>query len=192
MFEQICYNCLHSLTEFSRSTLNLKTPWAIELGLTGVTALNIAVEINPFERFWGPMRRAEVVHRRILNDLNSETIDMLLLEFFSTVYDAARPQAARGLLRIPPGPTGLEAIGQIRRSELQKHSSSSTPGWRQESRPKGTNQLCSLSLFRRSHWLRGIARWRDDAASFAAISTIRPIENASADQRADDVTFMVY
>jgi hypothetical protein len=106
MFEQVYYDGLRKLTEFSGSELNLKAPWTVEFGLTGVTDLNIVVEINPFERSWGPMRRGEVVRRRILNELNSETLDTLLLEFFSTVYDAAGHKRPEGFFGFPPGRPG--------------------------------------------------------------------------------------
>ncbi len=102
MFEQVYYDTLRTLLHFAQKELGLTPPWNVEFGLTGIEDLYVAVNINPYEQFWGPIRTPEVIHRRVLNDTDTATLDNLLLDFFARVYDAAGHARPVGFFGFPP------------------------------------------------------------------------------------------
>ncbi len=106
MFEQVYYDTLRFFATFAVKVLGLAPPWNVELGLTGIEELHVAVDINPYERYWGPIRTSQVIQRRTLNDANPTVLEGLLLDFFSLVYDAAGHARPTGFFGFPPNRPG--------------------------------------------------------------------------------------
>ena len=96
VLEQTYYDRLRALINFASENLELEPPWQVECGLVGIQGLHIAV---PPEEIRGPIRKSEVVFRRVLKTSEGAAIDSLLLGFFNEFHDAAgyaRPDSLGG------------------------------------------------------------------------------------------------
>ena len=98
-FEQLYYDTLRRLIAAAESELGLKPPWQVELGLVGVEGVYVVG--MPGNEQWGPIRKAEIVDRMILNENTAAAIDALLLRFYALIYDATGYQRPSGLHGFP-------------------------------------------------------------------------------------------
>src|SRR5208282_5155186 len=88
--------------EFATKALSLEPPWDLELGLAGVKGLYL----NP-GNFWstgqlGPVQKTEISYRSSVRDSKVETLNELLLSFFSIVFDSVGERRPRNLHGFPP------------------------------------------------------------------------------------------
>lgn len=103
MFEQLYYDTLHALINFSQTKLGVGGGWQAEFGMTEIAGVRIAVDINMYEKFWGPIERHEITCRHILNNAGNQFVDTILLDFYSRVYDASGHERPHGRFGFPPG-----------------------------------------------------------------------------------------
>ena len=90
-FERTCQAHLAALLTFIKDQLGIHSPWQVEIGLVGIKGLNLIV---PPGESWGPIRKAEIIHRAICNSADVNVVSLLAVEFFNKVFDAtgyARP-----------------------------------------------------------------------------------------------------
>lgn len=107
LLEQTYYDALTSLIRFADKELSLKPPWVVELGVVGIMGLHLYAGSGEYAwSAWGPIRKSEVIKRMILNDDKEPSVNDLLLEFFSQIYDAAGVQRPEGLFGFPPNRPG--------------------------------------------------------------------------------------
>jgi hypothetical protein len=99
-FEQLLYDTLRRLVAAAESELGLRPPWQVELGLVGMDGVHVVGMLGNEQ--WGPIRKAEIVDRMILNENTTASIDSLLLRFYGLVYDATGYQRPAGLHGFPP------------------------------------------------------------------------------------------
>src|SRR5208337_5068306 len=98
------YDTLHSLIEFARQHLGVSPPCKVELGLVGAKGVYLPAKVSQEMYWWGPIQKPDVVHRATLATGEAATIDGLLLDFFSLVYDSSgntRPNGLGGFPRPP-------------------------------------------------------------------------------------------
>lgn len=103
-FERVYYDALYALVRFASEHLGLEPRWQVELGLVGIKGLHL-YGLDPAAP-GGPIRKSEVIQRLILNDDGDSTLDDVLLDFFSKVYDAAGVRRPEGLFGFPPNRPG--------------------------------------------------------------------------------------
>lgn len=87
---------LLSYIKFAREALSIQPPYTVEAGLTGIDGAYIAM---PENETWGPIHKAELFDRVVLNDSSDEACDRFLLALFEQIYDLtgyARPQDLYG------------------------------------------------------------------------------------------------
>jgi hypothetical protein len=103
LFEQAYYDTLRYHFEFASAELGMNgKTWQVEMGIIGADDVSIAVSISAFERFWGPIRVPNIVHRTVVNDPTPDSIDNVLLTFFALVYDATGHARPTGRFGFPP------------------------------------------------------------------------------------------
>jgi hypothetical protein len=102
VLEQTYYDTLRRLIEFATTKLDLKPPWDVELGLAGVKGLYFNWESNPLSNQVGPLHKTEIAHRCPLGDSKAQTLDEILLSFFSKVFDSVGERRPTHLYGFPP------------------------------------------------------------------------------------------
>jgi hypothetical protein len=102
LFEQIFYVAVRSVAEFATKRLKLEPPWDLELGLAGVSGLYLNRRSDRFGGQEGPIHRNEIVRRASATDGKLETLDELLLSFFSEVFDSVGERRPPSLYGFPP------------------------------------------------------------------------------------------
>lgn len=99
LFEHVYRNTVQSLVRFAADHLGLGPPWQVEFGLVGCDGLYLGVRADDQ---WGPMRDPEIIQRTILNEDSPETLDKLILNFFSKVFDSTGYPRPENLHGFPP------------------------------------------------------------------------------------------
>lgn len=105
-FEDRFYHLIRNMTSFALESMGLRPPFQVEAGFVGVEGAHIAF---PDPEFW-KVRRADIIHRALLNNVEHATLDSFLLDFFEKVYDATGYKRPKELNGFPPGrPTARQS-----------------------------------------------------------------------------------
>jgi hypothetical protein len=99
-FEDRFYRLIRSMTSFAVQNLELQPPFQVEAGLVGVDGAHIAL---PDPEFW-TVRRADIVHRALINNVEHATLNSFLIDFFEKAYDATGYKRPKELNGFPSGP----------------------------------------------------------------------------------------
>jgi hypothetical protein len=102
VLEKTYYATLRRIIKFATTKLGLKPPWEVELGLAGVNGLYFLWEDNPFSNPVGPVHKTEITHRFPVGNGNAQTLDDLLLSFFTKVFDSVGERRPPNLYGFPP------------------------------------------------------------------------------------------
>jgi nucleoside phosphorylase len=101
VFERAFYEALHKNVAFTARDLGASFPCTLELGLVGLTNAHLGISNDDIR---GPIQPDEAIVRRELSSADPATINAVLLEFFSEVYDKTGYVRPSGLHGFPPGP----------------------------------------------------------------------------------------
>lgn len=97
--EQVYSMVAPSVIEFAGKSLELEPPWFMELGLAGIGGLYLNVGADELNGQKGPVHKGEIVVRTLIEDRDSDALNVLLQSFFSKVYDSVgerRPATPSG------------------------------------------------------------------------------------------------
>jgi pyrimidine deaminase RibD-like protein len=104
--EQVFYNSLRSYAAFLPSIGLVEPPYTVEAGIVGIKDWTLAVFDPSYGvQYPGAIYQDEIVLRQVLSDLEVETIDKFLLEFFKRVHEQTgypRPSNLFGFPGIGP------------------------------------------------------------------------------------------
>jgi hypothetical protein len=101
VFEQAFYRALHKNVAVAVEQLGLVLPCTIELGLVCLSGAYLAISQDDIR---GPIQPNDAIVRRELTNGDPATINAVLLEFFTEVYDKTGFARPAGLHGFPPGP----------------------------------------------------------------------------------------
>jgi hypothetical protein len=74
----------------------------VELGLVGINGLYLNSGHDPLGPQLGPVYKTDIIHRSSLEDSERQTLDKLLLSFFSRVFDSVGERRPTNLHGFPP------------------------------------------------------------------------------------------
>lgn len=90
---------LGSYMDFAEQQLKLEPPFAIEAGATGLEGAYIAVS---GEQPRGPIRKSQLMLRKVVNNTSEEICIAFLLQFFERLFDLTGYARPKGLHKFPP------------------------------------------------------------------------------------------